>query len=234
MQRPSTWWRGLESLFFPNVCLNCQRAVSGRRELLCVACSLEMPLTDRWQLPENEVTDRLAGRLPLMYGTAAYTFREGTVCQRLIHALKYHHRRDVGRQLGLHYGRVLRGVAALEDATGLVPVPIHDRRRHERGYNQAEVIAEGLGEALQLPVHAAALRRRSFRGSQTTRGKLERLENVRDSFRIGRGDHAGGHLVLVDDVLTTGATLDFCGNLLLEHHPGVRLSVVTLALAELG
>ena len=233
MLRPADWFRGLGSLFFPTVCLNCQTAIADRAALLCVSCSLDLPLTDRWQLPENEVTDRLAGRLLLAYGTAAYTFREGTVCQRLIHALKYHHRPDVGRQLGRRYGEVLRAAPALRDATGLVPVPIHDRRRHERGYNQAEVIAEGLGEALGIPVFPNALRRRSFRGSQTKRSKLERLENVRDSFRIGTGHHTDGHLVLVDDVLTTGATLDFCGNLLLEHHPGVRLSIITLALAEL-
>ena len=178
------------------------------------------------------MTDRLAGRLPIVYGAGAYTFREGTVCQQVIHALKYHHRPDVGRQLGRRFGELLGQVPGLEDVTGLVPVPIHRRRRHARGYNQAEVIAEGLGEALGKPVYPEALRRRSFRGSQTKRGKLGRLENVQDSFAIGQGDFSGGHLVLVDDVLTTGATLDFCGNVLLEHHPGIRISVLVLAVAE--
>ena len=233
MLRPTDILSGLASLFFPNTCLNCQTVVAHRRELLCVPCATALPLSDRWTLPENEVTDRLAGRLPLVYGTAAYTFREGTVCQRLIHALKYHHRPDVGYQLGRRYGEVLRAVPALQDASGLVPVPIHTRRRHERGYNQAEVIANGLAEALDLPVYPDALRRRAFRGSQTRRGKLARLENVRDSFQRGTGEFTDGHLILVDDVLTTGATLDFCGNLLLEHHPGLRLSLIALALAEI-
>ncbi|WP_420461074.1 ComF family protein [Neolewinella sp.] len=232
MAAASEWLRGLTSLFFPNVCLNCQVATARSTDLLCVGCEARLPLRDSWRQLENDVTDRLAGRLPLQYGAAAYTFREGTVCQQLIHALKYHHRPDVGRQLGRHFGEVLRQVPALGDVTGLVPVPIHRRRRHARGYNQAEAIAEGLGEVLAKPVHAGALRRRSFRGSQTRRGKLGRLENVQDSFAVGRGDHRGGHLVLVDDVLTTGATVDFCGNVLLEHHPGVRISVLVLAVAE--
>ncbi len=232
MAAAEQWLRGLTSLFFPNVCLNCQVATARSTDLLCVSCEARLPPSESWQQPENDVTDRLAGRLPIVYGAGAYTFREGTVCQQLIHALKYHHRPDVGRQLGRRFGEVLRQVPALGDVTGLVPVPIHRRRRHARGYNQAEAIAEGLGEVLAKPVYAAALRRRSFRGSQTKRGKLERLENVQDSFAVGRGDFRDGHLVLVDDVLTTGATLDFCGNVLLEHHPGVRISVLVLAVAE--
>ena len=226
------WLRGLTSLFFPNVCLNCRVATLRASELLCVGCEARLPMTDAWQRAENDVTDRLAGRLPTVYGAGAYTFREGTVCQQLIHALKYHNRPDVGRQLGRRFGEVLRQVPALADVTGLVPVPIHRKRRHERGYNQAEAIAGGLGEVLGKPVYAGALRRRSFRGSQTRRGKLARLENVQDSFAVGRGDFRDRHLVLVDDVLTTGATLDFCGNVLLQRHPGLKISIVVLAVAE--
>ncbi len=227
------WFRGLSSLFFPNVCLSCRTAIGRAEDLLCVGCEAQLPPSDSWERPENAVSDRLAGRLPLVYAAAAYPFRDGTVCQRLIHALKYHHRPDVGKQLGQRFGRVIVQAPQLADLSGIVPVPIHDRRRHERGYNQAEAIAEGLARALGVPVLPHALRRRSFAGSQTRRGKLERLENVRNSFAAGTGDFRGDHLLLVDDVLTTGATLDFCGNSLLDAHPGLRLSVVTLALAEL-
>jgi ComF family protein len=225
--------RGIGHLFFPPVCLNCRTALNDHAALLCVPCGLEMPPTDHHHYPENAVTDRLAGRLPLVFGAAAYVFREGTACQRLIHALKYHHRRDIGVLLGERFGKRIREVDTLADLDGIVPVPIHDRRRHERGYNQAEAIAEGLGRALGRPVLARALRRTAFAGSQTKRGKLERLENVRASFAAGRGEYAGKHLLLVDDVLTTGATLDFCGQVLIDTHPDVRLSIATLAIAEL-
>lgn len=224
--------RGFGQLFFPALCLGCRRAVSAHAELLCVGCSAALPERDDHLYADNEVTDRLAGRLPLVSGAAAYTFRDGTVCQRLIHDLKYHHRPDVGRALGRRFGERLADRPALADLTAIVPVPLHARRRRQRGYNQAEEIAGGLAEALGVPVVADALRRREFRGSQTRRGKLERLANVETSFVAYRGDHRGGHLLLVDDVLTTGATLDFCGQALLNAHPGVRISVATLAVAE--
>ncbi|MCP9235812.1 ComF family protein [Lewinella sp. JB7] len=224
--------RGFGSLFFPNACLNCRRPVARREALLCLPCEADLPVIDHWRLPENEIHDRLAGRLPICHGIAAYTFREGNVCQQLIHAMKYHNRPDVGRLLGERLGEILARVAGLDDLTGVVPVPIHDRRRQERGYNQAEMIAEGVARVLDRPTYPAALRRTDFRGSQTRRGKLERLENVRDSFTTGRGDFTGAHLLLVDDVMTTGATLDFCGNALLDAHTDLRLSVATLALVE--
>jgi len=229
---PGNWLRGLSSLFFPTTCLHCACPIDRADDLLCINCELNLPLTDSWQQPENDLTDRLAGRLAVSFAAAAYTFREGTVCQRLIHSLKYHHRPDVGRLLGARFGEVLTRAPTLSDLTGIVPVPIHKRRLHERGYNQAEAIAGGLSTALSIPVYPRALRRSSFRGSQTTRSKLERLENVRHSFSIGAGDFTDHHLLLVDDVMTTGATLDFCGNILLSTHPGLKLSIATLALAE--
>ena len=224
--------RGLGSLFFPHLCLACRHPLSGRHQLLCLACTAEMPFSDSYARPENALTDRLEGRFPLVYGAYAYTFREGTVCQRLIHALKYHDRPDIGVSLGRELGTHLRTAGELGDLTGIVPVPIHARRRRERGYNQAEEIARGLAESLQVPVYADALRRADFRGSQTRMGKLERLENVRNSFTVGKGQFHQAHLLLVDDVLTTGATVDFCAQALLEAFSGLRLSVATLAVAE--
>lgn len=226
------WFHGLSSLFFPNTCLQCAHPIDRAQDLLCISCERGLPLTDSWQMSENDLTDRLAGRLPVTFAAAAYIFREGTVCQQLIHSLKYHNRPDVGRLLGARFGEVLTQAPALSDLTGIVPVPVHNRRLQERGYNQAEAIATGLAAPLSLPVFPHALKRRSFKGSQTTRSKLERLENVRHSFTVGKGNFAGQHLLLVDDVMTTGATLDFCGNILLSAHPGLRLSIVTLALAE--
>ncbi|WP_116107755.1 ComF family protein [Lewinella sp. IMCC34191] len=225
-------FRSLGSLFFPSLCLNCRRTLASPDELLCVRCGNEMPVSDSYRHAENAVTDRLAGRFPLTFGAHAYTFREGTVCQALIHALKYHDRPDVGVALGRQFGTILQTAETLHDVAGIVPVPIHRRRRRQRGYNQAEKIAEGLAEALQVRVYPRALRRTAFAGSQTKMGKLERLENVRHSFTAGEGDFTGAHLIIVDDVLTTGATLDFCAHALLEKHAGLRVSVVTLAVAE--
>lgn len=224
---------GLWTLLYPRLCLNCQRTVStGQRPQLCISCNNDLALTDHWLLPENAATDRLVGRLPITFGAALLSFSTGTVCQQLIHALKYYHRPEVGVQLGEQLGELIKEHPALRDLDGIVPVPIHPRRRHERGYNQAEKIAEGIAAVLGRPVYFEALRRVSFKGSQTKRTRYERVENTRESFGLGRGDFAGKHLLLVDDVLTTGATIDFCGNVLLEGHEGLRLGVATLAIAE--
>ncbi|MGB3801421.1 MAG: ComF family protein [Lewinella sp.] len=197
-----------------------------------MSCQADLPLSDSYRFAENAVTDRLAGRFPLTFGAHAYTFREGTVCQNLIHALKYHDRPDIGTTLGRSFGLLLQKAEKLSDVTGIVPVPIHQRRRRQRGYNQAEKIANGLAESLSLPVFPDALKRTSFAGSQTKMSKLERLENVRNSFGTGPGDFSGAHLLLVDDVLTTGATLDFCAHALLASHPDIRISIAALAVAE--
>lgn len=223
---------GLATLLFPRLCLNCRQSVTRGQPLqLCVPCYSDLAETGHQDLPENELTDRLAGRLPIACGAALLYFNTGTVCQQLIHALKYHQRPDIGRELGKRLGERLLEHPALRDLDGIVPVPIHADRRHQRGYNQAEEIGLGLVQVLGKPMYPDALYRRHFKGSQTKKNRFERVENTRESFMIGKGDFAGKHLLLVDDVLTTGATIDFCGNILLDHHPGIRISVATLAIA---
>lgn len=224
---------GLGSLFFPTLCLNCQRAIPGVQQTpLCLPCFSDLAPTNYWELPENPITDQLRGRLELQLGVALYFFNVGSVCQTLMHALKYYQRPEIGDELGRQLGTYLLHHPTLHDLAGVVPVPIHPRRLHERGYNQAERIASGVASVLRVPVYPHALTRTNFKGSQTKMDRLQRLENVRNSFGPGHGDHAGQHLLLVDDVLTTGATLDFCGNLLLEQHANSKLSIATLAMAE--
>ncbi len=224
---------GLATLFFPRLCLNCQSSVAaGQQPQLCIPCSNDLALTDHWLLPENAVTDKFVGRLPITFGAALLSFSVGTVCQQLIHALKYYHRPEVGVQLGQQLGTLIKDHPALQDLNGIVPVPIHPKRRHERGYNQAEKIAEGMAMVLRKPVYPDALKRVVFKGSQTKRTRYERVENTQESFGLGKGDFANQHLLIVDDVLTTGATVDFCGNVLLKGHEGLRLGVATLAIAE--
>jgi len=225
--------RGLWSLLFPNLCLHCRASISPQQApALCVSCFNTLATTEHWQKSDNEVTDRLAGRLPLVFGGALYYFNVGSVCQSTIHALKYYHRPEVGEQLGQLFGDYLQSHPDLQDLDGIIPIPIHPQRLHQRGYNQAEYIAAGFSQALDTPVFPDALVRTSFKGSQTKKSRMDRLENVRNSFAIGKGDYANKHLLLVDDVITTGATLDFCGNLLLAQHAGCKVSIATLAMAS--
>lgn len=225
--------KGLRSLLYPTLCLNCRRAINEEQApQVCLTCASALSLTRYWELPENPVTDLMKGRLDIELGAALYFFNTGTVCQSLIHALKYYHRPEVGVQLGETLGQQLLGHQSLTDLHGIIPVPIHPQRRHTRGYNQAEKIAEGLSKSLGVPSFPKALERTSFKGSQTKKNRYERVQNVAEVFALGKGDFTGKHLLLVDDVITTGATLDFCGNLLLTGHEGAKLSIATLAMTE--
>lgn len=225
--------RGLRSLLYPTLCLNCRRPVTDEQvPQLCISCETTLTLTRYWELPENPITDIFKGRLSLKSGNALYFFNTGTTCQALIHALKYHHRPEIGVQMGAVLGQKLKGNAALADLYGIVPVPIHPARRHTRGYNQAEMIADGLAKELGVPSFHHALKRTSFTGSQTKKNRYERVQNVSEVFAVNKGDFKGKHLLLVDDVITTGATLDFCGNALIAAYPGCRISVAALAITE--
>lgn len=225
--------RGLRSLLYPTLCLNCRRPVTdGQRPQLCLPCSANLVETRFWELPENPVTDRFTGRLPVVTGNALYYFAEASSCQALIHALKYYRRPEIGVQLGELLAHRLLDHPGLQGLHGIVPVPIHPSRRHTRGYNQAEKIAEGMAAVLGVPAFHDALKRTSFSGSQTKKSRYERVQNVARVFARGKGDFSGKHLLLVDDVITTGATLDFCGNVLLEEHPGCRVSIAALAIAQ--
>ena len=229
---------GFSTLIFPRLCLSCRLAIdAAQQEGICLRCQQQLGRTDNWQLPENEMTDLLAGRLRLTHAAALYVYKTPSPIQEMIHALKYYHRPEIGRRLGLTLGQLLARQPHFAQVDAVVPVPIHDRRRTERGYNQAELIAEGIGQAMDRVVLPHLLLRTDFRGSQTKRGRLERLENVRESFAVNPATilpDGVRHLLLVDDVMTTGATLDFCGNALLAAYPEVELSIATLALARLG
>ena len=226
---------GLFTLLFPRLCLGCERAIGADQDdLLCAGCYATLLPTGHWETAENALTDRLAGHFPYVTAAALFTYRAPSLVQRVIHALKYHGRAQIGYGLGRTLGRRLGEQPLLADLAAVVPVPLHPRRQRARGYNQAEVIARGVGEARRLPVRTDLLRRTNFRGSQTKLSRLERMDNVDRSFAAvaGRALPAAAHLLLVDDVITTGATLDACANHLLAAYPGCRLSVAALAVTE--
>ncbi|MEL6356192.1 MAG: ComF family protein, partial [Bacteroidota bacterium] len=198
---------GLESLFFPRICLGCDKGLDNN-EAICLSCREKLPYTNFHLLPENPVTDRLAARIPLTFGGAYLHYRSGTRTQRIIHALKYYNRPGIGTELGKLYGEELQNVVALADISGIIPVPLHPKRYHQRGYNQATYFARGLADSLQKEVWGNALKRRTFEASQTQKDRLNRARNVSNTFVAGHRDCDHQHVLLVDDVLTTGATLE--------------------------
>jgi len=228
------WLNGLLHLIFPRVCPCCSQYLPQGQQVVCLACESQLPFTDYHHHPsDNPFVDRFWGRLPLQAGAAMLQFGKGGRTQRLIHRIKYEGRKELALELGRWYGHVLREASVFATAEVIVPVPLHPRKKLQRGFNQSSWYARGLGERLEVPLLEDGLVRTRHTVSQTRKSRLERFQNVAEAFAPGRTDAlAGKHVLLVDDVLTTGATLEACGLQLLKQKD-VKLSFVTLAIAEM-
>ncbi len=224
--------RDLSGLFYPHLCLACGFRHPPRRNLLCTACRLKLPRADHLSDQENDLSERFWGRVPIYSAAAMFRFTKGGKVQRLLHQLKYQNRQDIGTQLGEWFGRDLKSSPWFDGVQGIVPVPLHPRKEHLRGYNQSDLFAQGISYSMGVPWHKNALRRTTFTETQTGKGRLERFGNVESVFTTGQSVHLSGrHLLLVDDVVTTGATLEACARILLTV-PGVRLSIAAIAVAN--
>ena len=222
----------LLNLFYPRLCPSCSTAGLPMDLVICLDCQVHLPYTRYPVSADNPFSSRVWGRIPLVAGTALLSFSKGGRVQHLLHQLKYRGRQDVGIYLGKVLGAGLRKAPAMQDVELILPIPLHSRRLKERGYNQSACFAEGLSESMGVPWSADFLVRTRQTATQTRKSRLERMENVAQAFEVVRPDDlAHKHVLLVDDVLTTGATLETCGELLLQV-PGLRLSLATIAIAS--
>jgi ComF family protein len=220
------------SLFYPHYCLGCSQALYKGEEILCTRCIRDLPKTNYHRDDGNPIKSRLMGRLPLKHAMAFLRFRKTGIVQHLLHQLKYNNHPEVGIKLGQVYGKELydSGIACEYDL--IVPVPLHETRKRRRGYNQSARFAEGLSMSMQIPWDESISARKRRTSTQTRKSKVERWENVKDVFEIQEPEKVRDvRILLVDDVMTTGATLEACGRRLIDA--GCReLSVVCLAEAQ--
>lgn len=223
--------KGLMHLAFPQLCEGCRIPLLLQEHVLCMSCIQQLPQTDFHDRPLNEAATRLAGRVPFEHATAFGYFEPDGLLQHLLHRLKYKRRKEVGLFLGRQAGYSLRHVSWSGALDAIVPVPLHPRKQDARGFNQASLVAQGLGEILSLPVLDKVLIRSRYTESQTKKSREERVINVRDAFRLAKGPGpAAQHVLLIDDVLTTGATLEAAAAPLLQV-PGMKISLFTVGLA---
>ncbi len=228
MRRAHTIFEDFTSLFFPHYCLACQGPMVKGEDILCTSCLADLPKTSYHLRNENPVKSRLLGRLPLKYAWAFLKFRKNGMVQHLLHQLKYNNHPEVGVRLGQAYGLELSQSGYMSEFDLIVPVPLHHSRKRQRGYNQSAQFAVGLSQALNIQWDESVSVRLHSTGTQTNRSKSDRWENVKDVFSLGGNSIAGKRILLVDDVITTGATLEACGQHLISN--GCReLSVACIA-----
>lgn len=203
-------------MFFPPYCLGCSGALVKGEEILCTVCLGGLPKTHYHTRFDNPVLSRLAGRLPIRYGWAFLKFKKGGMVQHLLHQLKYNNCPEIGERLGKAYGRELATTHAAREFDLIVPVPLHRSRLRKRGYNQSAWFAKGLSESLEIPWDETISIRTKATATQTRKSRSERWENVRHVFDVStKFPVKEKRILLVDDVITTGATLEACGQHLL-------------------
>ena len=208
------------SLFFPHVCLGCQKSLPKGLDFLCAQCLLDLPKTENHLVAipgfEQKFTGLIAYEEVLVY---LHFHKQGLV-QKLLHALKYQDKQELGVYLGQLYGQELMEAGYANRYEAVVPVPLHPKKLKQRGFNQSEALAEGLANALGLECLPDAMHRLRANPTQTRKSRLERLENVDELFQVTDNQMIKGkRVLLVDDVLTTGATLLSCGHALHKAEP---------------
>jgi ComF family protein len=222
----------LFGLFFPNLCLGCGQPLIRGEEVVCSICHFHLPKTYFHNDRENQLNNVFWGRVNLEAVASYLFFHKGSTVQHLLHQLKYKGRQEVGLRLGKWYGQELRQADIFRDTELIIPVPLHPRKLRKRGYNQSQMFAEGLAAEMKTTLETGCLYRKINSKTQTRKTRYDRWENVENIFAVNHPEKIKGrHILLVDDVLTTGATLEACAQALLEI-PGVKISVATIAYAS--
>jgi ComF family protein len=210
------------------VCVTCGDKLLAQEKSICLACFCKLPKTNNFKEPDNVLEQLMAGRMPFERIASFCIFaKKGTIAP-LIHHLKYRNRDDIGILLGEMYGKELLGSEFLQSIDVIVPVPLHRKKKKQRGYNQAEMIAKGLSKATSVPISTDNLIRTIHNPTQTKFDKTRRWENVKDIFDVKNPEEfENKHILLVDDVITTGSRLEGCGEAL-QKCSGLKISIVAI------
>jgi ComF family protein len=227
-----TYLADFVSLLFPQLCAACRQSLVANEHLICTDCRFNLPYTNFHLQADNIVARQFWGRLNLQASYALFYFTKGGNVQNMMHQFKYRGEQQIGNLLGEIAGSQLIKNAIFNTAEVIIPVPLHKKRLKERGYNQSACFAEGLAKKLNAVVDADNLVRVRATETQTHKSRFLRFQNMEEVFVVKHPDRLKNkHVLLVDDVVTTGSTLEACGLQLLKIE-GVTLSIATIAYAE--
>jgi ComF family protein len=225
------WIHHFIDLIYPRNCEGCKKGLLAEENLICTECLIDLPLTNSHKQQQDAISKKFWGKLPVQYTLSYLKYNKNGIVQNMIHSLKYQGNQEIGKQLGEMYGKTLRKAGYEDKIDLLIGVPLHEDKMQQRGYNQADCIAEGLSIGLQVDYSTEVIKRSVFTESQTKKSRIERFQNVENIFEITNLEKIKDkRIALVDDVLTTGSTLESCGLELLKN--GCKeISIITIASA---
>jgi ComF family protein len=220
------------NLFFPAVCAGCNSLLSSNEKVICTLCRHNIPLTNQHTNPNNEAYKKFYGRIPIEYASALVYFHKKGIAQEIIHKLKYKGHEEIGTVLGHWYAQDLKEIVLLKTIDVIIPVPLHKKKYKERGYNQVTTFGKALSDELNVLYDESILIRKVYSKTQSKKNLLGRSEGIETIFDVSftKKDH-GKHFLLIDDVITTGATLEACCRALLKI-PDSKISIVCMAMAQ--
>jgi ComF family protein len=231
METVKMYISGFFSLFYPRLCYSCRKALIQQEECICSFCRFELPHTQLHKERENNMTKIFWGRVRIETGTALFYFQKGGKIQTLIHQFKYKGKTDIGFYLGKMLGSQLKENPMWEPVDIIVPVPLHEKKQYKRGFNQSEIFGRGIGSIFKRPLITGNLLRITKTDSQTRKSRFRRWENVETVFHVKNpDDFRGKNILLIDDVVTTGSTLEACAIKLLQIK-GVKVWMATIAMS---
>ena len=228
-----SFWRRLLDLIAPRLCVVCGQRLSVTEETICSKCNFHLPRTGfHLNAYENEMAKLFWAQIPIERATAFFYYEPHAETANIIYELKYKNRPEIGTTVGRMLAKEIQSSGFFDGIDGIVPVPLAKKRLRQRGYNQSEEIAQGISEITGLPIIPKAVCRTVFEGSQTNKGRWDRQENVEHVFELTDAQSVSNkHLLLIDDVVTTGATCIACAKALCQAG-NVRISILSLAFAK--
>lgn len=232
-RKTSQYFDGIQHLVFPHTCLHCFVELSRFEKHICVFCSEKLQRTyfESYEIP-SAMDQLFWGRVQIRESFSLYYFEKEKPVQQILHALKYHFKAPLGRYFGERMGHIMRQSEKYSGIEALLPVPLHPKKRFVRGYNQSELLAEGISKILDIPLLISQVRKTSNNGSQTKRNRFLRWENATEQFMLGMELNTYSHIAIVDDVVTTGATLEAITQLLHSRYPKLQISLLSFAFAK--
>ena len=228
-----SFWHRLLDLISPRLCVVCGQRLTVSEETICARCNLHLPRTDFHLDPyENEMAKLFWHQIPIERATALFYYEAHAETANILYELKYKDHPEIGVVMGRLMAKELQPSGFFDGIDGIVPIPLAKKRQRQRGYNQSLEIARGVSEITSLPIYNKVVRRIAFEGSQTNKDRWERNENVENVFELADETAINGkHLLIVDDVVTTGATVLACAKELCKA-PNVKFSVLALGFAK--